>query len=214
MAQQQPVVKQIDFYTLVHKALRRELFNLAIDMGKVDFTDKEKIKKIVHQIGYVMSILRHHAEHEDKYFHPFLQKKIPEAFSQLHTEHEAQEVFLKKIETLANGLLREKNEKNRVRDGQHLYRVFNLFIKDYLEHLEEEEATMPILWECSTYKELKEVVDTFLANADLQVLGESLTYIFPAIPKADREEILTDMRKNAPPEAYQRARKLADAALN
>lgn len=204
-------IQPIDFYVLIHKALRRETFNLAIHIGITDFKNKKSVETLVSRIHYLISALNHHGEHEDKYFHPFIRTKLPKAVSILDQEHKEQEMILKQIETLSNDLLKTEDDKIRLEKGNALYQIFNLFIADLLYHLDAEEKNMPLISELSTPKELEKVIEDFQANADPQILEESLNYIFPAIPQDECDSLLQNIKENAPNEVYQRVLKIYES---
>jgi hypothetical protein len=198
----------IDFYAIIHKGLRREMFKLAVDMGSTDFKNKPKVVPLMHQIQYLISILRHHGEHEDKYFHPFIQTKTPEALELIDNDHQILEKSVQQIEALSQSILQAKSDDIRVTLGNNLYQIFNLFVADYLHHLHAEEENMPLIQKRSTPQELEKVISDFQAAADPQVLEDSLAYIFPAIPQNDRESLLNDIKQKAPVDVYQRVLKI------
>ncbi len=152
---------KVDYYSQIHKDIRCWMFNLAIQIGTTDFTDKDAIIPIAKEFEELLQFLINHAEHEDHYFHPFISQKLPKEVEHLTHQHQEQEVQLASFKQLWKNLLSDV-EENSEEKGHALYQQFNLFIANYLLHLAEEERIMQLLWNCSTPEELMQPLQIFL----------------------------------------------------
>jgi len=172
---------KIDFYTQIHKALRRLLFNLSIKIGAADWTNPQICKEIYDELLQLIALLKVHAHHEEKYFHPLIAKKLKKEEMELHHEHQSQDQLLEELIALTTN----KKEKNNDQ-GLKVYRAFNRFIAYYLEHLEKEESIMPILIERSTIDELLSALNGLIQSFTPQELNDSLVYMLPALNPQER----------------------------
>ena len=50
-----------DFYTVVHKALRKRLFEAVVLAGTTDYADPVERARLAHTVGEVVTMLREHA---------------------------------------------------------------------------------------------------------------------------------------------------------
>src|SRR3989338_9159380 len=122
---------KINFYTQIHKALRRWLFTVSMNIATLDCHNANSRQLLYGDLSQLIALLRIHAKHEEEFFHPLIAKKIKKHSSdQLDKEHQEQEQQLEEIERVSKKLLAEQDD--HVQTSLGLYQKFNLFIADYL----------------------------------------------------------------------------------
>lgn len=139
----QAVPARTDFYTVVHKGLRKRLFEAVILAGATDYAGLEDRARLAQVIGEVVTALRQHAEHEEEFLHPILAEVLPEAAQSLEAEHAEHHRTLDEVERAFEVAIAERTELA----GHRAYRTLARFTAQFLAHVEEEEAGQPRLWE-------------------------------------------------------------------
>jgi iron-sulfur cluster repair protein YtfE (RIC family) len=132
-----------DFYTAVHKGLRKRLFEAVILAGATDYAASEDRAKLAFVVGEIVTTLRQHAEHEEEFLHPILAEVMPEAAQSLHADHVEHNRALDEVESAFAVALVERTDAA----GHRAYRTLARFTARFLEHIEEEEEGQPRLWE-------------------------------------------------------------------
>ena len=65
-----PATDRVDIFSLIHKGIRRTLFDTALAVGRTDFTRDEDIASARAAVARCFDFLREHAEHEDRHWAP------------------------------------------------------------------------------------------------------------------------------------------------
>lgn len=185
---------KIDFYTQIHKALRRRLFLLAIELGKLDDSDIVQINHLNHELNDLFALLHLHAHHEATHFHPLIRRKLPHAVASLDAEHQEQETAMALIQNKMQLLISNNNPDKNKNIILEIYRLFNFFIAGYLAHLDEEEKIMPQLWACCTDAELMNALTGLLNSFSSTELSASLNYMLPALNTQEKQFLLGETK--------------------
>src|SRR5207302_1314954 len=99
-----------DFFTVMHKALRRELFALTTLAGSIDWNDTDDTTDLRARWDELQHLLEFHAAHEDEHYFPLLRDVAPEALATVEREHKEHDQALAALTesigaaTAANGL--------------------------------------------------------------------------------------------------------------
>ncbi len=204
----------IDFYTQIHKALRRWLFNFSINISTTDFTDHNQCRALDQELSQLFALLRAHAHHEEAFFHPVISKYLAATYSEtLSHEHEAQEKSLIAIEKISKSICENNQAIIREQHTLLLYKTFNNFIADYLQHLNEEETIMPLLQERCTDAELLQPITALITSLTTDKIMESITYMLPALNPQERTNYMTHLLQNADEKTRALMQARATAAL-
>lgn len=157
---------RLNMYTEIHKGVRKALFETTVLMGVTDWAEEGTAAKAREAWQELKELLREHVANERTYAHPLYEAKMPGVARQLTADHEEQEAFLTELETHFDRLIGLESPDERVAMGLEFYRRLNLFIADYLPHLQREEGVyMRNLWDLYSEDELRQVVADIL-NAE------------------------------------------------
>ena len=129
---------RVDIFTLIHKDIRRTLFDTALLVGRTDFTRDEDIATARAVVARCFEFLREHAEHEDRHIVPVLVRLAPRFAAALEVEHVELEKAFIAVEALL-GRLPGAPAGERPAMGREIFRRLNLLVADQLRHLEREE---------------------------------------------------------------------------
>ncbi len=181
---------RIDFYTKVHKGLRAALFDFSRQAATLDYADAGAIAPLAAALRHLLDRLDLHAAHDERFIHPRLSEKLGEArFDAEHSAlQSAQEDLAAKLHAVADAPVEQRRDL-----GLAFYRALNLFIARYLEHIDREERTMPMLWEQCSDQELASVLASFGASRPLEEALADIGWILPALSAPERAELVGGM---------------------
>jgi uncharacterized membrane-anchored protein YjiN (DUF445 family) len=193
---------RFDLYSLIHKAQRKHLFDLSVNIGRANLKDPAQLSPLKEELEIMVERLRKHAEVEDTYIHPLFHK-IGNQGEMIEKEHHDLERLLDNLE---KSLSLENQES--------LYTRFNQFLIAYLSHIDAEEtAQKDILWKHYDDKTLQEVIQRFTASLTPEQSLDSFKFIFPCISLQERDSILNSLKENAPKHVYEAVCLIAKMAL-
>ena len=197
----------VDFYTFIHKSFRSRLFGASEAAGRTDWTNAVEAEETRRGISQLFSDLKDHAEHETRFWHPFIAEVNTDALRSLDSEHALQEIQIEEMRRLLDAAAAGDLDA-----GREFYRAFNAFLGDFLLHLSEEEAGNPLLW--AVYRE-QELGDAYHAFKMTIPMEESLRYMqsmLPAMNPQDRAELFAAL-EGAPAETLNALSDLAARVL-
>jgi hemerythrin-like domain-containing protein len=202
--------QRIDFYTNIHKGIRRNLFELSARAGSTDPTDESSLRALETAFITTVSVLRDHATTENTYYHPLIQKKLPGLFSSVSREHDEQEPIVDDLERRLAQIRMVLDPLSRERLLLEFYRALNRFVARTLEHLDEEEdRIMPELWGHATDEELGMVMGAMAGSFTTQRLTRDAELMLPAMNAPERARFLGMLKAKFPEPLY---RSVADVA--
>lgn len=176
---------RIDFYTKVHKGLRAALFTLSQRAAAADYASPASVASLTSDFATLLAKLSAHAGHEERFIHPLLEEKLgPTGLDAEHAELEAlQRELERRLDEVAS------SPAARLA-GLAFYRALNAFIARYLQHLDHEEATMPLLWERCSDHELRAVMARFGASRTLDETLADIGWMLPALSAEESAELI------------------------
>jgi hemerythrin-like domain-containing protein len=199
---------KIDPYTVAHKAQRSVLFKIAVDTGKVDYTNAANLANIKTLLANINKGIRAHAAWEEKVLHPLLARKVPRATERIEDEHNKihhdLDILMKYLDdTIALPSTYEKLGKV----VQEFYLAFNKFINMYNDHIGyEEEEILPALWNLTTTQEFITAFSSAqqaAAQASPEELRAGIEMTVNAISLDDLTQMLSMVKSTAPPQILQ-----------
>lgn len=197
-------VRRSDFYTIIHKHLRRSLFEISIQLGGLDRTN---VEARVEAFRGIAGMLRGHARQEDTSLALMLREASPDLEVAMTSSHGELEGQLAAIE--AQVLRLPSLEADQLEAAAlDAYRSWNRFLSHYLMHLDDEETRLfpelgagnpPASGVAALVTARGEQAATFLA------------VLLPILTEGERLEILRPLR--AEPEMIERGLAAARASL-
>src|SRR5580692_259981 len=177
----QRVPARTDFYTVVHKGLRKRLLETVVLAGTTNYADPNDRAKLAATVAEVVTILREHAQHEDEFLHPIIAEVLPEVARTLTSEHEDHNRALDEVERAFEVALAE-----RTGPAAHLaYRTLARFTADFLSHIEEEEAGQGQVWELAGEARLAAGMTAFKRSRNLEQTLAGWAIMLPAMNPAE-----------------------------
>jgi len=210
------MVHRFDLYGQVHKGIRLALSGLCHQAGSIDASEEERVSAFIEEFGRVVIILEAHSHDEDAHLNESYEKYAKDTLHALEEEHEGLERELEKLAGLVDKLSASEPgslERRGLwdRGGQDL----NRFTADYFIHLQREEGPgMTALWNNLSDDELKVLSINIRSSIPPQTMAIFMHYMLPAISHEERAEMLGEMKRFAPQEAYAGMLGLAESRLD
>jgi Hemerythrin HHE cation binding domain len=199
-----------DFYTVVHKGLRKRLFETVVLAGATDYSDPDDRAKLAATVAEVVTMLREHAQHEDEFLHPIIREVLPEVSSTLMSEHEEHNRALDEVERAFNVAVAERTSA-----ATHLaYRVLARFAAHFLLHIEGEEAGQAEVWELAGEARFAAGMNAFKRSRTLEQSLAGWADMLPAMNPAERAAMFRGLRAGAPEAVFAVASRLAERVLD
>jgi hypothetical protein len=202
-----------DFYREVHKGLRRTLFDVTVDAGKVDYEVADERDRVVDRVHATIELLHSHHRHEDEFVQPLLELHAPRLAAIVASGHTEIESDLIEIELVTDRLVGATGAEAVV-SGLGLYHTLAMFTARYLAHMALEEGdVMKELRRAMTVAELFEVDMALRGSIAPPAMCTFITIMAPAMNLQERVNMLGGMRAGATAEIFELFRATAEAAL-
>ncbi len=206
---------QIDLYIDAHKGQRLKFSMISTAAGTLDINNQEASTSLENEITSFREHMFLHAGHEERFIHPLLSERIPGGASRLNEDHRNMHTQLDELIATFGEMKRKPPDFEKRQEIAHeFYLAWNRFMSFYLGHIDyEEEHAMPALQKLCSYDELDDARKKILGGQEPKSMMYSLEMILPALSPNERFLVLSQGLKNAPPEAFQGAIKIAEHVL-
>jgi hypothetical protein len=188
-----------DFFTVIHKGQRKELFAATVLAGTINWQDASAASDFVALWSKLTSMLEAHAAHEHKHFFPLLDQHAPEIVVQVEAAHEDLE---HQLVTLTDTIAVAACELDR-EHGLAVYRQLSAFVANYMLHiLDEETIVMPAIWRHCTDAEITAARLAFQADQSPAGVVRSRRAIVTAITHAERVTMALGVQRGSTEEVF------------
>lgn len=205
LAQAGSAVPRMDMYAFIHKGLRAFMSDTLTGLGRVDTGDELEMSQACARVLQLLDFCRSHLHHENAFVHPAMERAAPGSAATVAHEHEGHE---RAIAALAAGTaqLMACARERRARVAHALYQQLALFVAHNFEHMQlEETAHNAVLWAHYSDAELAAIEGALVASIPPEEMRVVLRWMLPCMAPAERALMLGDMRRNAPPQAFEAA---------
>lgn len=187
-------------YAAAHKGLRNVLSQFSLLAGKTDYGDTSGVERLKRLGEDMFFLLKHHLDTENDDLLALLEQRVPGASQHDLDDHERLEAIQDALQQRLALLDGSQDEQA----GHDFYLSFTDFHSRYLEHiLQEECVTEELLMQHFSPEELEANSMKIMQKVEFPVLLLSLKYIIPAQSMPENVHILSNFKRNAPPEAFQ-----------
>lgn len=203
--------QRYDLYGPVHKALRAQLCDTLLRIGRIDVFDEADRQRGCDRLDALLSALRLHMAHEDKFIHPLLETLQAGSAASVAGDHDDHREAVFELELLSSNLRQTASP----RVAHTVYRRLACLVAENLEHMEQEESRLQdLLASRLTDAELVALHDRIVANVSPEAMAALLAWMLPALTPSQRADMLSAMRSEAPPPAFDAALGIARAHLD
>jgi iron-sulfur cluster repair protein YtfE (RIC family) len=192
----------VDIYRDIHKGIRNELFAVTFEAGRVDPLDHEAVATVSSRWGNLVQLLIGHAQHEDEFVLPVIERFTPEYAEEITVAHTALEHQMAQLELLADRAADSCPERGRIL-GHRLYLGLASFTAAYLQHQEFEEfEVMVMLSQHVSPEDLRALDHAIVASLTPEQMAQSMPLMLPAMNIEDQAELLGGVQAGAPAEVF------------
>ncbi|MHA2254355.1 MAG: hemerythrin domain-containing protein [Candidatus Kariarchaeaceae archaeon] len=204
---------RFDVFYFPHKAIRNFLSQLQFRAGRLDFSDDENLAAFEEELQFAWKGLHYHAEGEEKFVFPHLEKANKSVYDTLEKEHDKMHPMMDSIENNI-AAIRGLNDEERNAKGVSFNQSLNDFIAHYLMHLQNEELkAMPELWKVHNDDELLGMQMKIPTITPPNISAFFLKYLFPALNPEERINYLKLIHSKVPEQVYSNFRSIAEMSL-
>jgi hypothetical protein len=208
------IIVTFDLYKNIHKAIRAELFGTTVQAGQIDPADGAARVELAQRVNGVVDLLASHAEHEDEFAQPHIERHVPRLAHQIESDHAAIDARFPQLASLADAAATARAGEAARQRLHDLYLELASFTSTYLAHQDlEERLVMPALAQAMTFDELLAVDQAIVASIPPDQLARGLGLMLPAMNIDDRAELLGGMQQGAPAEVFAGVMGLAQTVL-
>jgi len=200
---------RFDMYAFIHKALRAQMADALVAMGRLDVGDSSEFEPALARVRTLLAACASHLRHENEFIHPALEERMPGAAiaaADDHVHHVAQ------LESLGSALcaLQAAPLAERPARAHALYLKLAAFVADNLQHMQLEECdNNAALQAAYTDEELITIHDRLVAAIPPQEMAATLRWMLPNLAAPERATLLGGIALSAPREVFDGALVLA-----
>ena len=206
------VQQRYEIYRPIHKALRHMMFSTAQALGIADFRDGGVAQDTVGSMERTINLLEVHAEHEETYIHPDLNKRAPGFIAAFEQDHKNDEKVYADLRRLGQEVGNETGDRQAAL-GIEIYRKYNEFVGEYLGHLVREEGELQqALWDNFNDEELGAMEGAIMAAVPPDLMAQFLPEICAGMNPDELSFMLGGMKATAPPEMFAGVIQIAEQA--
>ncbi len=181
---------RLDLFLAVHKGIRAELFEMARQVARSDFSELAEARAAEARVQRCFGFLEEHARHEDEVILRELQPLAPVLCAELHNEHSRIDGLMLEVVRLLSRL-EPAAPAERVALGRRLHGALGCFLAEYLRHMEREEGEVNrMLWANRSDEQLGELHSRIVGSIEPARMGEWIELILPELNASERALLL------------------------
>lgn len=176
-----------DILTPIHKGLQLLMFETASALARADFASDAETREVRQAVERCLSFLREHAQHEDRWIAPALERLAPTLATLMADDHAQLERAAADVAALGPRLA-SADAHARVELGGDLRHRFDLLLAHHLRHMTWEERDVnAALWAGLSDAELDAVVAHVVTDAGPERMHEWDALVFPATNRQEHD---------------------------
>lgn len=206
--------KRYNIFKQIHKGLRAMLYDTAISLQLTDFQDNEEAAAVIGKLSETLNIFYLHANHEDQFILPVVQKSNPLLVEEFDSEHGKDEFMSHRINALIASYQHANNLEAREDLGEKICAAFNEFVAFNLYHMaKEEEKINPVLWSQFTDEEICALRKTLAKTVSREEFLVTSKWMMQGINDCEILHWLKEVKNNAPEFIFRSMIELAEKVL-
>jgi hypothetical protein len=192
-------MNRYNIFYQVHKGLRETLYSTASLLQQTDFVNEEEANSTFTQVDDVLSLFDKHANTEDHFIIPAIEKHAASVATLFEEEHVLDHELSNKLRSLLSIFRHTKalDEKDGI--GSAIRYAFIEFMIFNLQHMAKEESKLnELLWEYYSDDELKNITQQILQYQAPETLAQYSAWMLRGLSNNEIKGWLMDVKNNAP----------------
>lgn len=205
---------RMDMYAFIHKALRAYMSDTLTGLGRMDADDDLELNQACARVLQLLEFCRSHLKHENDFIHPAMERHMAGSAAAVAHEHLGHQEAIEALAAATAQLMACARDR-RAPVAHALYKQLALFVAHNFEHMHyEETAHNAVLWAHYCDAELAAIHDALVASIAPDEMLVVMRWMVPFMAPAERAMMLADMRRSAPPQAFDAALAVARPHLS
>ena len=207
-------MKRYNIFYQIHKALRAILYDTASQLQQTDFSNEKEGNAAAGQVELVMVLFDKHADTEDGFILPAIEKYEPSVSTLFAEEHVEDHALSARMRDLLSGYQAAVDEEQRSLLGQGITIAFTEFLVFNLEHMAKEESVLnELLWRYYSDGELMQLTQRIVAHVPPQMMAVYSRWMFRGLSNHEIVGWLSAIKGEAPAPVFEALIGAAEAEL-
>jgi hypothetical protein len=196
----------------IHKGLRSMIYELGRRLQTTDFADDAQARAFVRELqqnlteasaNCFLCLLFRHSEHEERDFFEPIRPFDPDVVRLMLNEHAEIARRIRALTVTGEQVLGETTPARRIETGDRLYLESNDLFAYYLQHMNNEEATVvPVMWEHFTDAQLRKIRAEYHTSVPIRRLEAWMRWTLPAMNLNELVVFFHGLKADGPPHLY------------
>jgi hemerythrin superfamily protein len=197
-------MQRYNIFHQIHKGLRALLYETALQVQHTDFWNIEEAEPTIEKINGVVRLFEKHADSEDGFVFPAVEKYDPAVADAFEQEHVQDHFLGKLLHDSVTGYQQAPVITTKAESGKQIQLAFSKFMLFNLEHMaKEEEVLNKILWRHYDDGELMGITQQIIAHVPQEYMAEYSKWMMRGLNNAEITGWLKEVEKNAPEFVFQ-----------
>lgn len=185
-------MNRIDVYRNVHKGIRMMLCDLLRKSGLTDFTDAAAVAALRADVADIFELLESHAQKEDEFIMPLVEKASATLFARFHEQHQDQESRLPGLLAALEAI--DANAPDADAKGHAIVVQLSRITGELLTHMADEELQLnPAMWSSLGDDEIGAAEQRLVMSIAPEKMARFLRWMIPALNAAEREAFVAKL---------------------
>jgi Hemerythrin HHE cation binding domain len=218
------VSERENLFRPIHKGLRAMIYNMGAQLQSTDFADVDASNAMLSVLAEnldlavgncALCLLYAHSKHEeDDFFRP-LRPIDPDVVALMMKEHAEVGRRVRNLSSVCEELKREVTPARRIEVGDRVNQDANDLFAYYLQHMNNEEATMvPVMWEHFTDEQLRRIRADYHLRTPPRRFEVWMRWTLPALNLHELVVLFRGLKEDGPPELLAHLARLANETVD
>ena len=199
----------------IHKGLRALLYETGIQLQHADFWNAEETDAVIERITEVVRLFEEHADKEDAFVFPAIEKYDPAIADAFEREHVKDHLLGHQLSDAIAACKAAPVITEKAQAGFAIHRAYEKFMAFNLEHMaKEEEILNRILWRHYTDEELLDITRQIIAHVPADSMQRYNKWMMRGLNNAEISRWLKTVEKTAPEPVFQELFSVAEKELS
>ena len=197
-------MQRYNIFNQIHKGLRALLYETAQQIQHTDFWNVDEATTVIEKIHEVVRLFEKHADSEDNYVFPPIEKYEPSVADAFEQEH-VKDHFLGELLTSAVTLYKDaKVISEKAEAGRQIQSAYFKFMAFNLEHMaKEEDIINPLLWRYYADADLVAITQEIIAHVPPDYMAQYSKWMMRGLNTAEIAGWLKEVERTAPEPVFQ-----------